>query len=121
MVFQSFLQHNFSYIGASAPIHAFLEIPFTRNLQNFLSKPLGAFPHNNGHGLERNELCSINYHQSKEKKWPSQGLHQCLPVLKSCPYSPTILKNVLCLVLQVCLYLAALECNTTSDWLNHMV
>ena len=38
------------------------------------------------------------------------------------PYSPTILKNVL----KSCSpdffqYLAAFECNTTSDWLNHMV
>ena len=32
------------------------------------------------------------------------------------PYSPTILKNILCLVLQMFLYLAAFECNTTSDW-----
>ena len=37
------------------------------------------------------------------------------------PYSPTILKNILCLVLQIFLYLAAFECNTTSDWLNHTV
>ena len=34
-------------------------------------------------------------------------------------YSPTILKNVRGLFLQICLYLAAFECNTTSDWLNH--
>ena len=37
------------------------------------------------------------------------------------PYSPTILKNVLSLVLQIFLFLHAFECNTTSDWLNHMV
>ena len=37
------------------------------------------------------------------------------------PYAPTILQNVLGLVLQISLYLAALECNTTSDWLNCMV
>ena len=36
-------------------------------------------------------------------------------------YSPTILKNLLCLVLQIFLYLAAFECNITSDWLNPMV
>ena len=35
--------------------------------------------------------------------------------------SLTILKNVLCLVLQIDLYFAAFECNTTSDWLNHTV
>ena len=34
------------------------------------------------------------------------------------PYSPTILKYVLRLVLQNFLYLAAFECNETSDWLN---
>ena len=34
------------------------------------------------------------------------------------PYLPTILKNVHSLVLQMFLYLAAFECNTTSDWLN---
>ena len=36
-------------------------------------------------------------------------------------YSPTILKNVLGLVLPVFLHLAAFECNTTSNWLNHTV
>ena len=34
-------------------------------------------------------------------------------------YSPTILENILCPVLQILLYLAAFECNTTSDWLTH--
>ena len=37
------------------------------------------------------------------------------------PYSPTIFKNVLSLILQTFLYLDAFECNTTSDWLNRMV
>ena len=37
------------------------------------------------------------------------------------PYSPTILQNILSLVLQSCLDKAAFECNTTSDWLNHTV
>ena len=37
------------------------------------------------------------------------------------PYSPTILKNVLGLVLQIILYSEAFECNTASDWLNHAV
>ena len=36
-------------------------------------------------------------------------------------YSPTILKNVLSLVLQISLYLEAFECDTASDWLNHSV
>ena len=35
-------------------------------------------------------------------------------------YSSTILKNDLCLVLQIFLYLSALECNTTYDWLNRI-
>ena len=35
-------------------------------------------------------------------------------------YSSTILKNVLCLVLQIFLYLEACECNRTSDWLNRI-
>ena len=34
------------------------------------------------------------------------------------PYSPINLQNVHSLVLQIFLYLAASECNTTSDWLN---
>ena len=34
------------------------------------------------------------------------------------PYLLTILKNILCLVLQIFLCLEAFECNTTSDWLN---
>ena len=34
------------------------------------------------------------------------------------PYSSTILKNILSLVLQI---LTAFECNKTSDWLNHTV
>ena len=37
-------------------------------------------------------------------------------------YSPTILQNVLSLVLQIFfLYLAAFSCNKTSDWLNHTI
>ena len=34
------------------------------------------------------------------------------------PYSPTILKNVLSLVLDIFQYLKTFECNTTSNWLN---
>ena len=37
------------------------------------------------------------------------------------PYSPSIPKNILSLVPQIFLYLAAFECNATSDWLKHMV
>ena len=37
------------------------------------------------------------------------------------PYSLTILENIPSLVLRIFLYLEAFECNTTSDWLNHMV
>ena len=33
------------------------------------------------------------------------------------PYSPTILKNILCLFSTNCKF----ECNTTPDWLNHLV
>ena len=36
-------------------------------------------------------------------------------------YSPTILKNILSLVLHNFLYFAASECNTASKWLNQMV
>ena len=36
-------------------------------------------------------------------------------------YSPTILKNIPCLILQFFLYREAFECNTISDWLNHTV
>ena len=40
-------QQYFIYIAAaSAPIHAFLESFLTSTLQNILSKPLAAFPHN---------------------------------------------------------------------------
>ena len=35
-------------------------------------------------------------------------------------YSPIILENILCLVLQIFLDLAVFECNTTFDWLNHI-
>ena len=35
--------------------------------------------------------------------------------------SPTIHETVLCLTLQTFLYLATIECNITSDWLNHTV
>ena len=38
-----------------------------------------------------------------------------------CPYLPTILQNILCLILQIFLYLKGLECYTTSDWVNRMV
>ena len=37
------------------------------------------------------------------------------------PYSPTILENILGLVLEIFLNLEAFECYTTSDWLNHTV
>ena len=37
------------------------------------------------------------------------------------PYSPTILENILCLILPILLYLEAFERNTTSDWLSHTV
>ena len=37
------------------------------------------------------------------------------------PYSQTTLENTLSLVLQIFLYLEEFECNTTSDWLNHLV
>ena len=36
------------------------------------------------------------------------------------PYQRTILQNVLRLVLKIFQYLEASECNTTSDWLNHI-
>ena len=36
-------------------------------------------------------------------------------------YSPTILKNVLSLFIQIFLYVEAFEGNKTSDWLNHTV
>ena len=36
-------------------------------------------------------------------------------------YSLTIFKKVLSLVLRIFLYLAAFECYTTSDWLDHTV
>ena len=35
--------------------------------------------------------------------------------------SLTILKNFLCLVLQISLYSETFECNTTIDWLTHTV
>ena len=35
------------------------------------------------------------------------------------PYSPTILKFILSLVVQIFLHLEAFECNIASDWLNH--
>ena len=38
-----------------------------------------------------------------------------------CPYSPTILKNILSPVPQIFLYSEAFKCKTTSDWLYHMV
>ena len=37
------------------------------------------------------------------------------------PYSPAILKNIFCLILQIFPVLEAFECNTFSDWLNHTV
>ena len=37
------------------------------------------------------------------------------------PYLPIILKKVLSLLHKIFPYIAAFECNATSDWLNHMV
>ena len=51
---------------------------------------------------------------------------QCFPkafffnVLKRV-YMEVRVRNILGLVLQILLHLEAFECNTTSDWLNHMV
>ena len=62
----------------------------------------------------------------KSKNLPcSKGL-KCLSVafaanVDSRCGSPTILKNVLCLILQIFLFLEEFECYTTSDWLKHMV
>ena len=47
--------------------------------------------------------------------------HCCRYSICNQDLSPTILKKVLSLVLQIFLYLQAFECNTTSDWLNGMV
>ena len=50
-------------------------------------------------------------------------LHSCVVKIRTwllCPYSPTILQNILCPIFHNCLYLDACECNMTSDWLNHM-
>ena len=45
-----------------------------------------------------------------------------LPILCSQgPCAPTILLNVLCLILQIFLFSEAFQCYTTSDWLNHTV
>ena len=35
--------------------------------------------------------------------------------------SRACIKNILCLVLQICLHLEASDCTTTSDWINHML
>ena len=47
--------------------------------------------------------------------------HEYKVTLKPClAYRIFILLNVLCLVLQIFLYLEACECNRTSDWLNRI-
>ena len=54
------------------------------------------------------DLHCLLYRDSDQNKPQNQG-----------QYSPTILENIIFLVLQIFLYLAGFECNTTSDWLNH--
>ena len=55
----------------------------------------------------------------------SQNAHNVYNVWKSLfdlgPYSPTILKNILNLFLQIFVYFEAFKWNTTSDWLNRTV
>ena len=69
--------------------------------------------------LEIEELRYMYRFGKSIKNQPSWLLS--LAALVQGSYLPTILKNVLCLVLQIFLYLAAFECDTTSDWLNYTV
>ena len=52
---------------------------------------------------------------------PNFDLSINMAVVNQGPSSPTILKNTLCLILQIVLVLEAFECNTPSDSLNHTV
>ena len=65
---------------------------------------------------------------TKEYNWLIHSLIRYFEIVpefkRSCRQQlnqPTILQNVLSLVLQIFLNLEAFECNTTSDWLNHTV
>ena len=61
-----------------------------------------------------------NIFQDSFNKILSQQLtHNILYLSNKGLYSPTIPENILCL-LQIFLHLEAFECNTTSDWLNHL-
>ena len=100
-----------------------------------LVQAIGCFPilhgRNNGQWRERNiKYCREGYHQRNwQSNWARNKPSPIPQILHSTdwasvgmdPYSPTILQNVLSLVLQIFLYLETFECNTTSDWLNHMV
>ena len=44
-----------------------------------------------------------------------------LPLGRQGPYSPTTLKKVLSLVLQIFVSIETFECYATSDWLKHSV
>ena len=52
---------------------------------------------------------------------PHLSLSLSLSLSLQCPYSTTVLNNILSIVLQIFLYLAVFECNTISNWLNHIV
>ena len=71
-------------VVASAPIHAFLELLFTRTLHNILCRPVAAFACKNQWSVMREEWmqCCSGYHQSSERSWPGLDLASDL-VLKS--------------------------------------
>ena len=61
-------------------------------------------------------ICSYRRYPGNKGEYSSTFCLQHLGL-----YSPATLQNIFSFVLQIFQYLAAFECNTTSDWLSHMV
>ena len=70
--------------------------------------------------LENDNLNGVKHVRNQGPYLPTI-LKKVLILVLQGPYSPTILKNVLGLVLQIFLYLAAFECNTTSDFQSEVL
>ena len=66
--------------------------------------------------LRRGFVCAVKSDWDMVRKTYSINV-----IIESGSVSPSIPKNVICLVLQIFLYLEAFECNASSDWLNRPV
>ena len=91
------------YHGSQYTYPSFPGVLLTSSQHNILSKPLAVFPHNhcrnNEQGLERNESCCSDYHQSPEIILAQPGMEPGLVYVISVLYQSRVLDKLL-----VCLF-----------------